>query len=383
MTEETNTLPPLTHGADIPEFLKGDDWFGVNVEPYRLNFAKQYEAPRYTLSYNGVAFAPLGGIHAITGQAGNGKTMTLAQFMAAILSGEFGNLRYELHDTIPKPKVLYIDTEMEEANTIAVKNRVMTMCGRDIDEETDDFVVVMLREVPEESGVDSKGKPIKTPSSIMRWRMTLKAIFEYNPTVVFIDGLLDVVRDFNDNKECQETIYKCMQVASHYGISVWCIVHQNPGGEKLVGHLGSFRERKVTDVFQTKKDKNDSTGEATFNVKQLKARGRDVEDWKFVVLPVAGWGMPEQIGSQPAKTVTGDSPEDILKWINEAIELYEFPMTRAEIKKRIFREIGKQTNATKQQADLDAAINLGYFVESTIKSGNGSYMLQPPEDLPF
>ena len=138
----------------------------------------------------------------------------------------------------------------------------------------------------------------------------------------------------------------------------------------------------MTDVFQTKKDKNDSTGEATFNVRQLKARGRDVEDWKFQVLPVAGWGMPEQITSQPPKAITGDSPKDILKWINEALDNYEWPMSRADIKKLVFGEIGGQMNHGKQDADLQAAINLGYLVESTIKK-KGSYMLQPPEDLPF
>ena len=278
MSEEiNNNIPIIDAAAEAEEraFLSGDQWFDLDVEPWRLDFQKQYSAPRYTLSWRGIPFAPLGGIHAITGQAGNGKTMTLAQFMSAILNGEFGALRYELSEEVEHPTVLYIDTEMEEANTIAVKNRVMTMCGRDIRTNYDDFVVIMLREMPEMT--DSKGN--KTPASVMRWRATLKAIYQYRPTAVFIDGLLDVVADFNDNKECQEIIYKCMQVASFYGISVWCIVHQNPGGEKLVGHLGSFLERKVTDIFQTKKEKKD--GEATFTVKQLKARGRDVEDWQF------------------------------------------------------------------------------------------------------
>ena len=230
MAEETKIpLPGEDDALKVPEFLKSDDWFDADIGPYRLNFQKAYEAPRYTLSWDGVPFAPLGGIHAITGQAGNGKTMTLAQFMAAILCGEYGELRCELDPDVPR-SVLYIDTEMEEANTIAVKNRVMTLCGRPINEHADDFNIIMLREVPET--IDAKGT--KIASSTNRWRMTLKAIYEYRPTAVFIDGLLDVVKDFNDNKECQETIYKCMQVASHYGISVWCIVHQNPGGEKLV-----------------------------------------------------------------------------------------------------------------------------------------------------
>ena len=153
MTESENKIP-LPTDQDVkpvaPDFLKADEWFEQDVSPYRLDFEKAYEAPRYTLSWNGVPFAPLGCIHAITGQAGNGKTMTLAQFMAAILSGEYGNLKYELSETFPHPRVLYIDTEMEEANTIAVKNRVMTLCGKPINEKNNDFVVVMLREVPED-----------------------------------------------------------------------------------------------------------------------------------------------------------------------------------------------------------------------------------------
>jgi len=380
MSEEITGIPlPGDNDAapSTPIFLQGDDWFAVDVKPYQLDFTKAYEAPQYTLSWNGIPFAPRGGIHAITGQAGNGKTMTLAQFMAAILCGEYGELRYELSDVVPNPKVLYIDTEMEEANTIAVKNRVMTLCGRPINEDSDDFVVIMLREVPETT--DDKGK--KTSSSVNRWRMTLKAIYEYKPTAVFIDGLLDVVADFNDNKECQEIIYKCMQVASHYNISVWCIVHQNPGGEKLVGHLGSFLERKVTDVFQTKKDKNDKTGDVTFTVSQKKARGRDVADWQFRVLPVDSWGRPEQIQSVSTsrELVTGDPIEVVERWFREAKDTVEWPAMRKTIKEKIFREYGKQTNKTKQDIDLQMLINKRILVESTMRQ-NGYFLLVPNED---
>ena len=376
---------PLPGEADkrpqAPDFLKGDEWFFAEVEKYRLDFTKAYHAPRYTLSWNGVPFAPLGGIHAITGQAGNGKTMTLAQFMAAILCGQFGNLKYELSDEIPNPRVLYIDTEMEEANTIAVKNRVMSMCERPINDQSDDFIVVMLREVPEM--VAENGE--KVSSSVMRWRMTLKAIYDYKPTAVFIDGLLDVVRDFNDNKECQETIYKCMQVASYYGISLWCIVHQNPGGEKLVGHLGSFLERKVTDIFQTKKDKNDKTGEVTFNVKQLKARGRDVDDWKFRVLSVDSWGRPEQVApAQPVERAIGDPIELVERWFKEAKDKVEWPATRQTVKDVIIRYHGRQTNKPRQDIDLQMLLNKRLLVESNVKL-KGHYLLIPndEDEMPF
>ena len=78
-----------------------------------------------------------------------------------------------------------------------------------------------------------------------------------------------------------------------------------------------------------------------------------------------------------------DDPRQIREWIEQAKDQYEWPMTRANVKKTVFGEIGGQKNTAKQQADLNVALNMKYLEESTVKSGNGSYMLQPPEDLPF
>ena len=334
-----------------------------DVAPYLLDFREQYKPPRYTLSWKSIPFAPLGGIHNITGQSGNGKTMTIAQFMATILSGEFGQLKYELSADIPKPKVLYIDTEMEKDNTIAVKNRVLSMAGRDINGQYDDFVIVMLRDVAEVPDLDKNGKPVLdmhgrpvfVNPAVVRWRMTLKAIWQFKPTAVFIDGLLDVVADFNDNIECQELIFKCMKVASHYDISLWCILHQNPGGEKLVGHLGSFLERKVTDVIQTSKKKNETTGEITFEVKQKKARSRDFDDWKFRVLPVDSWGMPEQI--LPASVVPKYSIEKIKEWLTQYQAEVEWPATLTDIRMKIFKAKCCITNSDELQECVTMATN--------------------------
>ena len=107
----------------------------------------------------------------------------------------------------------------------------------------------------------------------------LKAIWQYKPNMVFLDGMIDIVNDFNDNKECQERIYQCMAVASHYNISVWCLLHLNPGSEKAVGHLGSFLERNATDIFVTSKDEDTQT----MKIKHVKQRLKKVEDVHFRV----------------------------------------------------------------------------------------------------
>lgn len=62
--------------------------------------------------------------------------------------------------------------------------------------------------------------------------------------------------------------------------------------------------------------------------------------------------------------------------------MYEWPMSRAQIKKTVFGEIGGVKNDGKQQADLQVAINLHYLEESTMKK-NGYPMLQPADDMPF
>ena len=382
MTEEEITAQMEAARPDfenVPDFLKGDNWYYEDVVPYRLDFTKPYQAPKYVLSWNGIGFAPIGGIHAVTGQAGNGKTMTLAQFISAILGGSFGNLRYELSEEIPEPRVLYIDTEMEEANTIAMKNRVLSMTGRTVGENYEDFIVIMLRETP------SKDK--ETSAAVMRWRLTLKALYEYKPTVAFIDGLLDVVNDFNSNTECQEIIYKCMQAATHYGISLWCLVHQNPGGDKLVGHIGSMLERKVTDIFVTKKDKNDITGDVTFNVHQMKARGRDIPDWKFKVLPVGGWGIPEQLNQEPK---LNDSPENIKEWLTIGRNDIEWPATKEKIKS-IFKTRGGITSNPSLLDNLKVAIFRRFIIEQpadtrTKGQTHVKYILNPeifPDNDPF
>lgn len=258
-----NPLEEQEH-VEVDNFLQEIDWHTVAIDDQWLDPREQYIRPRYTLSYKGVPFAPLGGIHGLTGQPGHGKTFTFTQLMVAILRGEFYGLRYELKREIPQPKVLYIDTEMEKGNTQLVMLRVYEMMGWEKHSEQEQFKILWLREVTK---------------AVDRWRMTLKAISEMKPTVVFLDGLIDVVGDFNDNKECQNIIYQCMATASHYGISMWCLLHENPGSTKMVGHAGSFLERKATDVLKTKKDKEG--GVVSFSVSQSKARGRDLDEWKF------------------------------------------------------------------------------------------------------
>lgn len=381
MTEENNT-PTLRTAEQIN---------AEELRKYWLDPEQEYPEPHFLFEYNGVGFSPLGGIQAISGQKKNGKTFVLAQLMAAALGtgservSEYLGTLQTRQDTIDwlghEPRVLYCDTEMEQLNTAKVLRRVHWLCGWDMKQRSERFFVLWLREVPKTENQSSNKE---------RWRIIKNAIEQISPDIVFVDGLRDLVNDFNDNTESSAIVGEMMSLASQKNMCIWNVLHMNPrpsndDESKMRGHLGTELGNKVSDTFVSIKKKDSNTGQVTFTVKQQDARGKDIDDWQFEITDdVGGLGIPKIIGTPIPKNdkPEGDNPEHILHWINEAIGKYTWPMSRAEIKKLVFGEIGGQKNTGKQSVDLTIAINSGWLEESTMKK-NGSYMLQPPDDLPF
>lgn len=342
-----DNLPKLRTFAEMeneqPTFLSGDGWVSADIRDCFLDFTEPYKRPFFALSYNRQPFARLGDVQVISGQAGHGKSMLLSQIIAALLKGEFGGLRYELADTFPNPKVLLIDTEQSENDVIECKNRVLDLCGFPLQEPREDFFVAMLR---------------STESAEERWRKTLRAIWEIKPNIIILDGLLDVVRDFNSQTDCAEIIYKCLQIATYYNAAMMCVLHQNPQSQKLVGHLGSAAMRKVSDIFVVKKSK-DKNG-VSFKVTEEKARGhQDIDDWEFRVIPTA-WGRPEQITTaSPSKEI---SIEQIEVWLRAGQGDIDWPADLSAVK-QIFRERGKIKGNDALQDCIRRAKNRRFLVE--------------------
>lgn len=163
-------------------------------------------------------------------------------------------------------------------------------------------------------------------------------------------------------------------------------MNPRPGNDdesKMRGHLGTELGNKITDTLVSIKSKSSSG--VTFTVKQQDARGKDMDDWKFEVTDAAGAiGIPKIIGTAVStdKKLEYDDIESIKAWIHEAESRYEWPMSRKDVKQRIFGDIGGQKNNDKRQADLNVAMNLKLLVESPIKQ-NGYYLLQIGDEIPF
>ena len=372
------------------------------IRPYLLDATQDYPEPYYMLEFNGIPFSTIGGIQALSGQKKNGKTFVIAQLIAAILGTGTEKVRHFLPGlAVPQrtlnylghlPKVLWVDTEMEKLNSAKVLRRIHWLCGWDMNKPDPRFNVLWLRGITD---IKDENDRVIMKANQKRWQIIKQAIDILNPDAVFIDGIRDIIGDFNDNKESSSLVGELMSLAEQKGMCIWNVLHMNPrpsndDESKMRGHLGTELGNKVTDTLVSFKKKDSSTGRVLFTVKQQDAHGKDLDDWQFEVTEDAGaLGVPRIVGNvtgidrQQREEVTGDDPEQIKQWITEGIHKYHFPMTRSDVKKLIFADIGNQKNSGKQQADLNIAINLGYLENSTMKSGNGSYMLQPPEDLVF
>ena len=389
---EQNNLPPLDTS---PEAVQAELNRQRNEElrPYWLDPREDYPEPYYMLEYNGVPFSTIGGIQAISGQKKNGKSFVLTQLMAAILGqGSERTAQYLPGLKVPdrtieylghQPSVLYVDTEMEKLNSAKVLRRVHWLCDWPMNEPQERFNVLWLKNMPRDD---------REKAHLKRWRLIRMAIEAVSPDIVFIDGIRDLLSSINDEDSGTQILAELSSMAENRRMCIWNALHQNPrinsDGEdaKMRGWIGTELGNKVSDTFISIKSKN-ATG-VTFTVKQQDARGKDLDDWKFEVTDDAGnLGVPRIISSgynlpSKSKEQESDSPEDIRSWINEATGQYEWPMSRKDIKQKVFGKIGGVKNDGRQQADLTVAINLKYLTESTIKSG-GYYMLQPVDDLPF
>ena len=386
MNEELNpNLPPLPTAEELDantvntDFLKGDKWFDEDVTADFLDFTEQYSPPRYTLERYGVPFANIGELHVVSGKAGHGKTNLMSQFMATLLCGQLGNTKYR--EGVKEAVILYIDTEQGKDDTIAIKNRVCSLAGMPYDQPMQRFRILRLRD---------------TEEAVERWRKILKAVWLVTRDMrqdqclhLFLDGLLDIVEDYNDQKECQPIIRKCMMLATHYDTSMWLVLHENPMADKLVGTLGSITQRKVSEIFTVRKHKQSEEKPSErradrpdiyFTVQQLKARGRDVANWDFEVTTENGWGTPRELLDQPSTPAfkTSHTAEELKRWIIDGQGRLEWPAKHSDFINQIL--IPNGVDDTEEQKELlQIAINRTFVrkqEKSEMKKGQVSPRLK-------
>ena len=227
-------------------------------DKYEIRLDERIPKPKFTFTNLGRGCSPQGDIIAIKAKSKNGKTFLATIFAAVILGADMGDLKGEFADD---SKVLYFDTEQNKINTQILMSRIHIMRGWDLT-NNDRLHVYSMREMP-------MGE---------RMKYIIDKTKKHKPTAVFIDGIADLLNDFNDIASSNELISSLMTLSSYNKCAVFFILHTNKSDGNMKGHLGTLGWQKCSDVFSVEKQKD-----GTFKVTETDSRNKPISDFTFKV----------------------------------------------------------------------------------------------------
>jgi len=136
-------------------------------------------------------------------------------------------------------------------------------------------------------------------------RALIKGMIAENPRIglLVIDGLLDLVRNFNDEKEAAEVLQFLMTL-SDMGIMVLTVIHTGEGKDnqsKPLGHLGSTVMRKADFILncsiENKEESEDNVKLRRIRVRQTISRGESIKSFSAMsyqkMLYITGKDVPD------------------------------------------------------------------------------------------
>ena len=202
----------------------------------------EYPDPDYLIEIGGVPTMPKGNLVALSAKWKNGKT-----FFCDILTAIFlGSDQFAAcHSRQAQGRVLFFDTEQAKSDTARIGKIIEAMTPQ---ERHKDFEVFCLREAG--TGTDEDQS-----ATISRFGLIKRAIMHDHPDLVIIDGIADLIYNYNDVIESQDIVNELAAIANHYNCCIVVVMHQNKGShdKNMKGHLGTMLYQKCSDVFNVEK----------------------------------------------------------------------------------------------------------------------------------
>lgn len=257
--------------VDLEEFGKP---FGPEEEwrRYVVDSSRNNPPMVFLLRRDGVPCLRAGNLQAVTGAAKSGKSFACLVFAAAALHGPF--LGFEA--VKPGGRVLWIDTEMEGGDVGARRRALCRVSGDDADDRANRLVVLATADV--EAKKDSRGKVLE-PENHVRRSLVFDAVRSWRPDLLVLDGVRDICVDFNDPAESSGLVLDLRRLAAEVGCAIVTVLHENPAGDKMRGHLGTELLNKASEVYRVKL-KADADGRY-MSVETAASRNQPAGRWTF------------------------------------------------------------------------------------------------------
>ncbi|MCU0438424.1 MAG: AAA family ATPase [Raineya sp.] len=211
----------------------------LSIFDFEVNQHSKIKELEPTLYIGGSLFGAKGELSFISGKAKAGKTSIATIIIASCLTKrpQFDSLGIESVFCENKP-IIYIDTEQSKASSKKIVERVCKLLNTP--KQPENLKIFNFRSV-----------------SIEDRKIFIQEMFEAfkSPYLVFIDGLGDLVKSANDEKEANEILQLFANYAEKYHTSIVLFLHETHTNEKMRGHLGSEAERKCFATISISKDR--------------------------------------------------------------------------------------------------------------------------------
>jgi hypothetical protein len=236
-----------------------DNVMNDEKDPYMIDLSEDYPEPDYLLKVGDVPTMPRGDVSSAKAKSKNGKSYLESIFVASLLGYQGMNI----HTLNGGATAIYFDTEQNPRNTARLAKRVHILLGWNIKTNNDRFKAYSLRSMPTDD----------------RLSYIQKIIANNKPDLVVIDGIADLIGDFNNIEQSSHIIDELMKLSTKYNCHVSCVLHTNKAvsDNNMKGHLGTLLLQKSSDVYEIRKEGS------TFNVSETDSRNLPFEDFSFAL----------------------------------------------------------------------------------------------------
>lgn len=162
-------------------------------------------------------------------------------YIAALIASAFvpyDIFSMKLHLPTDRKKLCYFDTESSDYDFFRQINKIKGFC--DLLNLPDTFYAFQVRE-------DGSGLI----------RRMIETYLELNPdcSVIIIDGLLDLLVNYNDEKESSLLTKWLKKITKIYNVLLVTVLHQSKSNLSTTGHIGSASDRFAQSTLDIVKDK--------------------------------------------------------------------------------------------------------------------------------
>ena len=240
--------------------IYGKSFLDECVKEAHIDRTTHYKGDKFILTFDedNDKYAPvmsLGNISTTIGPAKSKKTFFSTMITSAFSDGH----KYGMKGDLCGRKLLYIDTEQGNKHVQKIIKRVWNIAGTD-----ERMEIFALRKYYEQ-------------------RLRLALIEHILSTsgdaysIVIIDGIVDLMKNYNDLTEAQELVGKIMSWTELFNCHINCVVHVAESSGKARGHIGTELMNKSETVFKLTPDESSSKVECAY------ARNRPFTSFDFMI----------------------------------------------------------------------------------------------------